>query len=108
MDKHSEHDSDLRNYIVGFVLSIVLSAGAFFVMLVDHFSRETTVVVLGCLGLLQLFVQLRYFLHIDGRRENLEDLYLILFSGLVLLMMVVGTVWILADLYGRMGMDMMM
>ena len=108
VDKHEEHDSDLRSYLLGFVFSIVLSAAAFGIMLAGNFGRETTMVVLGCLGMLQLFVQLRYFLHIDGRRENQEDLYLILFASLVLLMMVVGTVWVLGDLAGRMGMDMTM
>lgn len=108
LDEHAEQDTDLRSYLLGFVFSVVLSAAAFVVMLGESFGRETTMVVLGCLGMLQLFVQLRYFLHIDGRRESQEDLYLILFSVLVLLMMVIGTVWVLGDLAGRMGMDMSM
>ncbi|MDA8564189.1 cytochrome o ubiquinol oxidase subunit IV [Mariniblastus sp.] len=105
-EKHAEHDSDLRSYLWGFVFSVVLSAAAFGVVLRGELGRQATMVVLGCLGMLQLFVQLRYFLHIDGRRENQEDLYLILFSVLVLLMMVIGTVWVLGDLAGRMGMEM--
>ena len=108
LDEHAEQDTDLRSYLLGFVFSVVLSAAAFVVMLGESFGRETTMVLLGCLGMLQLFVQLRYFLHIDGRRESQEDLYLILFSVLVLLMMVIGTVWVLGDLAGRMGMDMSM
>ncbi len=108
LDEHAEQDTDLRSYLLGFLFSVVLSAAAFVVMLGESFGRETTMVVLGCLGMLQLFVQLRYFLHIDGRRESQEDLYLILFSVLVLLMMVIGTVWVLGDLAGRMGMDMSM
>ena len=108
LDEHAEQDTDLRSYLLGFVFSVVLSAAAFVVMLGESFGRETTMVVRGCLGMLQLFVQLRYFLHIDGRRESQEDLYLILFSVLVLLMMVIGTVWVLGDLAGRMGMDMSM
>ncbi|MDB2685824.1 cytochrome o ubiquinol oxidase subunit IV [Mariniblastus sp.] len=108
MDRHEDFDSDLRSYLWGFVFSIVLSVAAFAVMLSGFFGMETTMVVLGCLGMLQLFVQLRYFLHIDGRRESREDLYLILFSVLVLSMMVIGTVWVLGDLAGRMGMDMTM
>ena len=106
LEKHVDHDSDLRSYLIGFMFSVVLSAAAFGVMLCGFFGRETTMVVLGCLAMLQLFVQMRYFLHIDGRRENKEDLYLILFSVLVLLMMGVGTVWVLGDLAGRMGMEM--
>ena len=108
MDKHEDHDSDLRSYLWGFAFSIVLSVTAFAVMLSGSLGREATMVVLGCLGMIQLFVQLRYFLHIDGRRESREDLYLLLFSVLVLMMMVVGTVWVLGDLAGRMGMDMTM
>ena len=108
LEKHVEHDSDLQSYLWGFMFSVLLSVAAFGVMLCGFFGRETTMVVLGCLAMLQLLVQLRYFLHIDGRRESREDLYLILFSALVLLMMVIGTVWVLGDLAGRMGMDMTM
>ena len=103
-EKHADHDSDLRSYLVGFAYCVGLTIAAFGIMLSGIFGRETTMVLLGCLAMLQLFVQLRYFLHIDGRRENQEDLYLILFSVLVLTMMGIGTIWVLGDLAGRMGM----
>ena len=104
MDK--ECCRDLRNYVIGFVLSVLLSGGAFWMMLGTDFSKSMKLCVIGALAIAQLFVQLRYFLHIDGKRENREDLYLILFSTLVLLIVVLGTVWIMGSLAARMPMQM--
>ena len=106
MDKHVEHDSDLRSYLIGFVASLALSGGAFFIALFAGWNRFAIMGGLAALAFCQLFVQLRYFLHIDGRRENREDLYLIIFSVSVLLMMVIGTIWVLGNLEQRMDMDM--
>jgi len=58
------------------------------------------------LGFVQLVVQLVYFLHIDRRRSSREDLDLILFSSLVLLIIILGTVWIMGNLADRMHMSM--
>jgi cytochrome o ubiquinol oxidase subunit IV len=40
-------------------------------------------------------------LHIDPPRQNMDDLYLILFSILFLLFMIGGTIWILSNLATR-------
>jgi cytochrome o ubiquinol oxidase operon protein cyoD len=48
-------------------------------------------------------VHFRFFLHISFR-EKREDLQLILFSTLVLIIMVGGTVWIMGSLALRMAM----
>lgn len=59
--------------------------------------------VIGVFALGQAIVHFRFFLHIrfSGKREALQ---LILFSTLVLIIMVGGTVWIMGSLALRMGM----
>ncbi|MDB4354066.1 cytochrome o ubiquinol oxidase subunit IV [Akkermansiaceae bacterium] len=104
MDKNHPCYHDLRNYVVGFVLSLVLSGAAFWVVLGSDFSRNLTLCLVGVLGVAQLLVQFRYFLHLNGKRENREDLYLVLFSTLVFIIMVLGTIWILGSLANRMDM----
>ncbi|WEN13948.1 cytochrome C oxidase subunit IV family protein [Rhodanobacter sp. AS-Z3] len=58
--------------------------------------------IIGALGLLQMAVHFRCFLHIGFRRQR-EDLLLILFSTLLLIIMVGGTIWIMASLAVRMA-----
>ncbi len=103
MDKRSEmHRRERRRYVVGYGGSLLLTFAMFGVAY--RWGIETTGVYLtiGLLGLAQLIFQLVYFLHIDRRRSSREDLDLILFSTLVLLIIILGTVWILGNLAIRM------
>ncbi len=50
----------------------------------------------------QVVAQVGWFLHIDLSRQKREDLQLILFSTLILILMAGGTIWVLADLARRM------
>jgi hypothetical protein len=51
-----------------------------------------------------IMVHFRFFLHI-GFRQKREDLQLLLFSALLLIIMVTGTLWIMASLAVRMTMQ---
>lgn len=103
MDKQTEmFHRERRRYLIGYGGSLVLTMAVF--MVAYRYGIETPGVYLtiGLLGLAQLIVQLVYFLHIDRRRSSREDLDLVLFSTLVLLIIILGTVWILGNLSVRM------
>ncbi|MEM7168788.1 MAG: cytochrome o ubiquinol oxidase subunit IV [Pseudomonadota bacterium] len=107
MDKNAAYRRDLRLYLIGFALAVVLTVAAFAVALSGAFGAGTTLAIVGILGLVQLVVHLRYFLHIDRSRQKREDLDLVLFTSLVVLIIVLGTVWVLGDLATRMHMHHM-
>jgi len=106
MDRLEAYLRDLRSYLIGFALAIALTAAAFWVVLSGALAAGTKLTVIGILGLVQLLVHLRFFLHIDHSRQKREDLDLILFTSLVVLIIVLGTAWILGNLYERMDMSM--
>lgn len=106
MDKETEFRRDLRSYLTGFTLSLLLTGAAFWVVLGAGLSTGKTMLGVGMLAIVQLVVQLRYFLHIDRSKQKREDLDLLLFSTLVLLIIVLGTVWIMGNLSARMHMTM--
>jgi cytochrome o ubiquinol oxidase operon protein cyoD len=54
------------------------------------------------LALVQMIVHFRWFLHISVRRSSREDLQLILFSTLIIVLMVSGTIVILLNLRAMM------
>ncbi len=93
---------DLRHYLTGAVLSAVLTVVAFGTVMVLALDRPVTLVVIAVAAILQIVVQLRYFLHIGLDRQKREDLQLILFSVLMLSLMAFGTIWIMLNLAGRM------
>lgn len=94
--------SELRNYLIGFALAVVLTLGAFSAALAEDLPQTVVRSIVGALALLQIVVHVRFFLHIDLSRQKREDLQLILFSVLLLVLMAGGMVWIIFNLYRRM------
>jgi len=93
---------DLRNYVVGLLLSVLLTAAAFAAVAWRVAPPSTLRAVVFGLALVQVVVHFRYFLHIDLGRSARDDLRLILFSTLIILIMVGGTLVILFNLRQRM------
>ena len=54
------------------------------------------------LALLQIVAHFRYFLHIDLQKSHRDDLQLILFTGLIIGLMVAGSLWIIFNQNQRM------
>lgn len=97
-----DHKRELRLYLTGFAVALALTLAAFGLTLWGGLSWAATMTAIGILGLAQMVVHLRFFLHIDLSRQKREDLQLILFSVLLLAIMAIGTVWIMANLATRM------
>lgn len=97
-----EERRETRLYVSGFVLAVLLTAAAFAVPVFGLFSGLVALIVIGVLAVLQVAVHFRFFLHIDLTRSNRDDLQLILFTGMICLLMVSGTIWILWSQYSRM------
>ncbi len=108
MDRHAEmHRRERRRYVIGYGGSLLLTLAVFFIAYQWGIETPGVYLTIGLMGLAQLIVQLVYFLHIDRRRSSREDLDLVLFSTLVLLIIILGTVWILGNLAIRMHMHAM-
>ena len=92
----------LRGYQTGFILAAVMTIIPFALVASGNFSTIAALWVIGVLGLLQIAVHVRYFLHVDLSPERREELCLMLFSGALVTLMIAGMLWILFNLYTRM------
>jgi cytochrome o ubiquinol oxidase operon protein cyoD len=102
MNRTADYRRELNAYLTGLVLAIVLTGAAFALVRWPWMARSGVLATVAVLALVQVAVHLRYFLHIDFSRQKREDLQLILFSALILLLMAGGTLWVLANLAERM------
>jgi cytochrome o ubiquinol oxidase operon protein cyoD len=91
----------LASYSIGLVLALVLT-GAAFACVAWRIASPHTLGLVFALGLVQILVHFRCFLHIDLRKSARADLQLILFSSLIIALMVAGTLVILLNLRMRM------
>jgi cytochrome o ubiquinol oxidase operon protein cyoD len=93
---------DFVTYAMGYLLALALT-GAAFALVRFHLAAPAAgfAVILG-LGLLQIIVHMRCFLHMSLQRSARSDLTLVLFSTLIIALMVGGSLVILFNLRMRM------
>ena len=93
---------DLRGYQTGFVLAALLMIIPFALVASGTFSTVATLWVIGVLGLVQIVVHVRFFLHVDLSPQRRDELYLMLFSGALVTLMIAGMLWMLFNQHMRM------
>ncbi|WP_239681419.1 cytochrome o ubiquinol oxidase subunit IV [Methylorubrum thiocyanatum] len=93
---------DLATYAIGYVLALALTCFAFALVYWRWAAVGTALGVVLGLALVQALVHFRCFLHVDLKRSARDDLQLILFSTLIVLLMVGGTLVVLFNLRMRM------
>ena len=99
-----EEPTSARPYWIGYVLALILTAGAFSLTTVAALSRGQALLAIGALAIVQTLVHLRYFLHISRKSAPIESILSLLFALVLLVLMIGGSLWIMTDLDGRMGM----
>jgi len=101
---NAELQKTRRSYIIGFVLSIVLTAAAFGVVtmhLASHHQTPTddqVIYLLVSLATTQLVVQVLFFLHLGKETKPKLNLMAFLFMLLVVGIIVFGSLWIMKNL----------
>ena len=101
-DAASHPGPDLRAYLTGFVLAVILTAIPFALVYFKALSVGPTVAVIVVAAVAQVVVHLRFFLHIDFHKTPRENLLALFFAGFLIFVMVGGTLWIMFDLHYRM------
>jgi cytochrome o ubiquinol oxidase operon protein cyoD len=102
MNNKPDFEQEVRFYLIGFSLALLLTLIPFALVAWAELPTSVALLFIAICGLAQVVVQFRYFLHINLSQQKREDLLLILFSVLLLLIMAGGTIWIMANLAHRM------
>lgn len=93
----------LKSYTTGFLLSVVLTAAAFgLVMMRQDLARGMVLIGILIAAVVQIWVHLRYFLHMNASSSSRWNLIAMIFTVLIMALFVGGTLWIMADLNFRM------
>lgn len=96
--EQTKNNSPLISYIVGFILSIVLTFVAY-ILVVNHILEGVWLVgAIIVLAIIQLFVQLFFFLHLGKESKPRWNLLMFSFALLVVVIVVFGSLWIMNNL----------
>jgi len=96
--QHDTNHGTARSYIVGFILSLILTFGAYVLTVEDILSGWTLVYVLAALAVTQLTVQLVCFLHLGRESKPRWNLTAAAFALTVVVILVFGSLWIMQNL----------
>lgn len=88
----------LVTYTVGFALSLLLTIGAFVLIMNHVLNGDNAVVAIVCLAVLQLFVQLFFFLHLGRESKPYWNLSVLLLAVGTIVIIIGGSLWIMHNL----------
>ena len=99
IDHDEKHDhGTVREYITGFALSVLLTVIAFALVMKDMLSGFSMYATLTVLAVIQLFVQITYFLHLTTAPRMRWNVLSFIFTAIVVAILVAGTLWIMWSL----------
>ena len=93
----SDHGT-VKSYIVGFIISLILTIIPFVMVAKHMLSNNAMYITIGLFALAQLFVQLVFFLHLSFKSSARWNLSVFLFTLIVVLILVLGSLWIMVNL----------
>ncbi len=102
MSSESFHDNtahgSVKEYVVGLILSFVLTIIPFGLVMSGTLSSPLTLTIIVLCAIGQLLVQVIFFLHMNGSSEQMWNTVSGAFTVLVLLVVILGSLWVMNHL----------
>lgn len=96
--EHGSHGS-LREYVVGFVLSVILTAIPFWLVMSGAIEdKQTTALVIMAFAIVQIVVHMIYFLHMNTKSENGWTVMALIFTIVLVVITLAGSLWVMFHL----------
>ncbi len=102
-DSHAAHGShaghaSVKSYMIGFVLAVILTVIPFKVVMDGKMDKGTILWIILGMAVVQMIVHMKYFLHLDTSSEQRSNVVALLFTALILVIVVAGSLWIMHNL----------
>jgi cytochrome o ubiquinol oxidase operon protein cyoD len=94
----SSHGS-VKSYVIGFVLSVILTAIPFALVMHPVMTKAATLWTILGFAVVQVLVHLHYFLHLDRSSTQRNNVFAFAFTGLVILLLVGLSLWIMFSIH---------
>jgi cytochrome o ubiquinol oxidase operon protein cyoD len=103
MSTSTSHDGgshgSVKSYVMGLILSIVLTVIPFGMVMNGGFGETTVIVTIVIMAVLQVLLQLILFMHVNVKTEEGRDSgSFVFFTAVILTLIIGGTVWIMYHL----------
>lgn len=105
---HGEHHgiemphASMRDYAIGFILSVILTAIPFWLVMARPLDAGPTVAIIMAFAVVQIVVHMVYFLHMTPKAEGGWSLTSLVFTIIVVVIMLAGSLWVMHHLNSNM------
>lgn len=97
-----EFAGGLKSYLVGFSLSVLLTAGTFWIASGSTLWTPAVPVALVALAVAQIGVHLVFFLHITSGPDSTNNALALAFGSFIVILVIGGSIWIMSHLNANM------
>ena len=111
---HKDHDHDdgahgsVGSYSIGFALSLILTAIPFWLVMAKVIpSSGLTAFVILAFAVVQIVVHMVYFLHMNTKSEGGWNMLALIFTLVLVVIMLAGSLWVMHHLNANMMPTMM-
>ncbi|HAT31438.1 MAG TPA: cytochrome o ubiquinol oxidase subunit IV, partial [Janthinobacterium sp.] len=95
---HADHGT-LKSYATGFLLAVLLTAIPFWLVIGKVFDKSsTTALVILAFAAVQIVVHMIYFLHMNAKAEGGWSMLALLFTVMLVVIMLAGSIWVMFHL----------
>lgn len=100
---HDHHDGashgTLRGYLTGFGLSVILTAIPFWLVMGDVLGdKQLTGIIIMVFAAVQIVVHMIFFLHMNTRAEDGWNMMGLIFTVIILVIVLAGSLWVMYHL----------
>ncbi|MBJ3814807.1 cytochrome o ubiquinol oxidase subunit IV [Shimwellia pseudoproteus] len=97
-DQHGASHGSVKTYMTGFILSIILTVIPFWMVMNGTASHAAILGTVLVTAVVQIFVHLVCFLHMNTSSEERWNLTAFIFTAIIIAIVVVGSIWIMWNL----------
>jgi cytochrome o ubiquinol oxidase operon protein cyoD len=97
-DDHDHDHGSFKTYMIGFLLSVVLTAIPFWLVMTGALPATTTGLIITAFAVVQIVVHMIFFLHMNHKSEGGWNMLALIFTIVVVVIAVAGSVWVMYHL----------
>ena len=105
VDHHDDHhhgddhdNGSFKSYMIGFLLSVVLTAIPFWLVMTEALAPQTTGLVITAFAVVQIIIHMVFFLHMNHKSEGGWNMLALIFTIVIVVIAVAGSVWVMYHL----------
>ena len=96
---HEAHNhGSMRGYLIGFGLSVVLTAIPFWLVMSGLLAPQTTGIIIVGFAVIQILVHMVFFLHMNSKSEGGWTILALIFTLILVAIALTGSLWVMYHL----------